>query len=233
MWSGPRNISTALLRSFSNRDDTIVYDEPFYSYYLKETNLNHPMRDEILEYYPTSENEIIKSILRDEKKIFYQKHMTHHILKKTNISWLNKGTNCFLIRHPSKVINSYIKKNKLIDLNDIGIQQQYNLYKYVKKNISEKIIIINADELLKNPKTYLKKFCKIINIEFSEKMLSWQKGDIKDFGIWYKHWYSNIINSSGFNLPKIIDHKVSDQYKSIYNKSLEIYEIMNKHSISL
>ena len=73
MWSGPRNISTALLRSFSNRDDTIVYDDPFYSYYLKETNLNHPMRDEILEYYPTSENEIIKSILKDEKKKYWAK----------------------------------------------------------------------------------------------------------------------------------------------------------------
>ena len=110
MWSGPRNISTALLRSFSNRDDTIVYDEPFYSYYLKETGLNHPMRDKIIDFYPTKENEVIETILRDKKGIYYQKHMTHHILDKTNIEWLEKGTNCFLIRHPSKVINSYIKK---------------------------------------------------------------------------------------------------------------------------
>ena len=120
MWSGPRNISTALLRSFSNRDDTIVYDEPFYSYYLKETGLNHPMRNKIIEFYPTKENEVIETILRDKKGIYYQKHMTHHILDKTNIEWLKKGTNCFLIRHPSKVINSYIKKNKLNSITDIG-----------------------------------------------------------------------------------------------------------------
>jgi len=231
MWSGPRNISTALLRSFSNRDDTIVYDEPFYSYYLKETNLNHPMKDEIIDFYPTKENEVIKSILENKKGIYYQKHMTHHILDKTNIEWLKKGTNCFLIRHPSKVINSYIKKNTLQSITDIGFDQMFRLFKYVNKNISKEIIVINSDTLLENPELYLKKLCQNLNIDFSTKMLKWPKGKTNDFGIWYKHWYHDIINSTEFAITKNIIKDVPKNYEKIYMESLNIYDHMNQYSI--
>ena len=231
MWSGPRNISTALLRSFSNRDDTVVYDEPFYSYYLKETNLNHPMKDEIIDFYPTKENEVIKSILENKKGIYYQKHMTHHILDKTNIEWLKKGTNCFLIRHPSKVINSYIKKNTLQSITDIGFDQMFRLFKYVNKNISKEIIVINSDTLLENPELYLKKLCQNLNIDFSTKMLKWPKGKTNDFGIWYKHWYHDIINSTEFAITKNIIKDVPKNYEKIYMESLNIYDHMNQYSI--
>ena len=231
MWSGPRNISTALLRSFSNRDDTIVYDEPFYSYYLKETKLNHPMKDEIIDFYPTKENEVIKSILENKKGIYYQKHMTHHILDKTNIEWLKKGTNCFLIRHPSKVINSYIKKNTLQSITDIGFDQMFRLFKYVNKNISKEIIVINSDTLLENPELYLKKLCQNLNIDFSTKMLKWPKGKTNDFGIWYKHWYHDIINSTEFAITKNIIKDVPKNYEKIYMESLNIYDHMNQYSI--
>ena len=231
MWSGPRNISTALLRSFSNRDDTVVYDEPFYSYYLKETNLNHPMKDEIIDFYPTKENEVIKSILENKKGIYYQKHMTHHILDKTNIEWLKKGINCFLIRHPSKVINSYIKKNTLQSITDIGFDQMFRLFKYVNKNISKEIIVINSDTLLENPELYLKKLCQNLNIDFSTKMLKWPKGKTNDFGIWYKHWYHDIINSTEFAITKNIIKDVPKNYEKIYLESLNIYDHMNQYSI--
>ena len=231
MWSGPRNISTALLRSFSNRDDTIVYDEPFYSYYLKETKLNHPMKDEIIDFYPTKENEVIKSILENKKGIYYQKHMTHHILDKTNIEWLKKGTNCFLIRHPSKVINSYIKKNTLQSITDIGFDQMFRLFKYVNKNISKEIIVINSDTLLEDPELYLKKLCQNLNIDFSTKMLKWPKGKTNNFGIWYKHWYHDIINSTEFAITKNIIKDVPKNYEKIYMESLNIYDHMNQYSI--
>ena len=231
MWSGPRNISTALLRSFSNRDDTVVYDEPFYSYYLKETNLNHPMKDEIIDFYPTKENEVIKSILENKNGIYYQKHMTHHILDKTNIEWLKKGTNCFLIRHPSKVINSYIKKNTLQSITDIGFDQMFRLFKYVNKNISKEIIVINSDTLLEDPELYLKKLCQNLNIDFSTKMLKWPKGKTNDFGIWYKHWYHDIINSTEFAITKNIIKDVPKNYEKIYLESLNIYDHMNQYSI--
>ena len=231
MWSGPRNISTALLRSFSNRDDTIVYDEPFYSYYLKETKLNHPMKDEIIDFYPTKENDVIKSILENKKGIYYQKHMTHHIVDKANIEWLKKGINCFLIRHPSKVINSYIKKNTLQNITDIGFNQMFRLFKYVNKNISKEIIVINSDTLLENPELYLKKLCQNLNIDFSTKMLKWPKGKTNDFGIWYKHWYHDIINSTEFAITKNIIKDVPKNYEKIYMESLNIYDHMNQYSI--
>tara|TARA_B100001778_G_C18388250_1_gene538514 strand:+ start:37 stop:732 length:696 start_codon:yes stop_codon:yes gene_type:complete len=231
MWSGPRNISTALLRSFSNRDDTFVYDEPFYSYYLKETGFDHPMRDEIIDFYPTSENEVIKTILKDKKGIYYQKHMTHHILDKTNLEWLEKGTNCFLIRHPSKVINSYIKKNKLYSITDIGFDQMFRLFNYIKKNLSKNIIIINADTLLENPEVCIRKLCMNLNIDFSTKMMKWPKGITKDFGIWHTHWYRDIINSTEFIPTKNIIMNVPKKFEKIYKESLNIYEHMNKFSI--
>ena len=231
MWSGPRNISTALLRSFSNREDTIVYDEPFYSYYLKETGLNHPMRDKIIDFYPTKENEVIETILRDKKGIYYQKHMTHHILDKTNIEWLEKGINCFLIRHPSKVINSYIKKNKLHSITDIGFDQMFRLFNYVKRNISKNIIVVNADTLLDNPEIYIKKLCMNLKIDFSTKMMKWSKGVTKDFGIWHTHWYHNITNSTEFSSTTKIITNVPNEYEKIYRESLRIYEHMNQFSI--
>ena len=231
MWSGPRNISTALLRSFSNRTDTSVYDEPFYAYYLHETGIDHPMRDKILNNYSYDESKVIKEILKKKENIYYQKHMTHHILDKTNINWINNGINCFLIRDPSKVINSYVKKNKLESIKDIGIIQQYKIFNYVKDKISSDVIVINSDYLLKNPENYLKKLCSRLNINFSSKMLNWPKGKTNDFGIWYQHWYADIINSTTFK--KYINKKenINKKYESIYLESVNIYNDMNKYSI--
>jgi len=140
VWSGPRNISTALMRSFENRKDTKVYDEPFYAYYLKRTNLNHPMKDEIINHYHTNEDEVIKLITKDDDnyQIFYQKHMTHHILDETRLDWIDKGINCFLIRDPAKVIVSYLKKNFEKNL-DIINEDVLNFNE--KSLTSEKIIV--------------------------------------------------------------------------------------------
>ena len=185
MWSGPRNLSTALMRSFENRKDTYVLDEPFYAYYLKKTALNHPMKKEIINHYPVSQNKIIKLITKKPKKekIFYQKHMTQHIIKNTNLDWITNGYNCFLIRHPAKVINSYIKKNSLKNIDDIGFKNQFKIFNKIKKN-NLNFIVINADNILINPKKTIKTLCKILKIRFSKKMLSWPKGKRSSDGIW-------------------------------------------------
>ena len=144
VWSGPRNISTALMRSFENRKDTKVYDEPFYAYYLKKTNLNHPMKDEIIDHYYTNEDDVINLITKEDNKykIFYQKHMTHHILDETRLDWINKGINCFLIRDPAKVIVSYLKKNTLKSIQDVGFKKLYEIFKKLL-NIDKSYIIGN------------------------------------------------------------------------------------------
>ena len=232
MWSGPRNLSTALMRSFENRTDTKVYDEPFYAYYLKKTKLYHPMRDEIIKKYPTSQNQIIKLITSKSKNnfIFYQKHMTHHILNNTKLNWLNKGYNCFLIRHPAKVINSYIKKNTLRNIDDIGFKKQYEIFNKVKKN-KIKYTVINADNILKNPNKIIKQLCKILKIKFTKRMLKWPKGKRMTDGIWSKVWYNNVELSNTFSKYKNERIYVPKKYKKIYEESLKYYNEMNKYSI--
>ena len=233
MWSGPRNLSTALLRSFENRNDTKVIDEPFYAYYLKKTQLNHPMKNEIINYYPTSQKKILKIITEKTKtnEIFYQKHMTHHIIKNTRLDWLNKGHNCFLIRHPAKVINSYIKKNDLKDIRDIGFKKQYEIFNFIKDNYDSYPITIDSDDILKNPKEKIKNLCLKLNIKFTDRMINWPKGSRISDGIWNIVWYEQVNNSSTFQAYKEINLEIPKEYSSIYEESLEIYNQMKKFSL--
>ena len=232
MWSGPRNLSTALMRSFENRNDTKVIDEPFYAYYLKKTQLEHPMKNEIINNYPTSQKQIIKIITEKTKnnEIFYQKHMTHHIIKNTRLDWLNKGHNCFLIRHPAKVINSYIKKNSLINIDDVGFKKQFEIFNKLKKN-KVNYTVINADMILKDPSKIIKKLCNKLKIRFTKKMLNWPKGKRSSDGIWSQVWYKNVQLSNSFSKFKKEKYNVPKKYKNIYEESLKYYNEMNEQSI--
>ena len=232
MWSGPRNLSTALMRSFENRNDTKVIDEPFYAYYLKKTQLDHPMKNEIINYYPTSQKQILKIITSKthNNEIFYQKHMTHHIIKNTRLDWLNSGYNCFLIRHPAKVINSYIKKNNLLSIDDIGFKKQYEIFNMIKKD-KIKYLVVNADTILQDPLKTLKKLCKILKIRFTKKMLSWPKGKRSSDGIWSTVWYKNVELSNTFSKYKKEKYYVPKKYNDIYEESLKYYNEMNQYSI--
>ena len=173
-WSGPRNISTALMRSWSSRKDTFVTDEPFYAYYLKETKLKHPQYEEIINNYPSNYDEVVNYLINNipkGKKIWYQKHMAHHMLDLNNINWVNNCENCILLRHPKEVISSYSKKNKLNSVEELGYPQQYEIIKYLKK-INKSYIIINSSELLKHPEKVLSAWCIKINIKFDKSMLN-------------------------------------------------------------
>ena len=233
MWSGPRNLSTALMRSFENRKDTIVLDEPFYSYYLNKTGLKHPMYKEIIKTYSIDENKIIKKITKIPKdhKIFYQKHMTHHILEINNLEWLNIGKNCFLIRHPAKVINSYLKKHNLTNIRDIGFKKQFDIFQYVRKNFDLNPIIINSDDILKNPKKILKKLCDNLKIEFNDSMTNWPKGARDSDGIWGLVWYEKVNNSTSFEKYSESTLDVPKKYYDIYNECLEIFNYMNEFAL--
>ena len=230
MWSGPRNISTALLRSFSNRTDTSVYDEPFYAYYLNETGLDHPMRDEILNNYSCDESKVIKEILKKKENIYYQKHMTHHILDETRLDWIDKGINCFLIRDPAKVIVSYLKKNTLQSIQDVGFKKLYEIF---KKLNSKDPIIINSDYLLANPEKYLKILCQKLNLDFDQNMLNWPKGYRDTDGIWSKVWYQDVISSTTFNTKNTKEYIVPKTYENIYKECLYIYEEINNYAIKV
>ncbi len=224
-WSGPRNISTALMRSWSSRRDTYVTDEPFYAYYLKETKLKHPMHNEIIKKYSSNYNEIVNYLTNEipqKKKIWYQKHMSHHILNLEKIDWIKNCENCILLRHPKEVINSYSIKNKLNSVEELGYPQQYEIVNFLKK-INKSFTVIDSSELLNNPEKVLSAWCKKINIKFDKSMLSWEKGYHSNDGIWRKFWYDNVIKTNRFQKYEKKDITIENKYDSIYNESMEYY----------
>ena len=228
-WSGPRNISTALMRSWSSRNDTFVSDEPFYAYYLKETGLNHPMAKEIINYYPNTYDQVVKSINKEipqSKKIWYQKHMAHHLIDLKNIDWIKGFYNCFLIRHPKDVIQSYTKKNQLNHSNELGYIQQYQLIQYLHK-MNYNFIVIDSSILLKNPEKILKKWCSNLDIKFDKNMLRWSKKIYNTDGLWAKHWYDSVIKTDSFSKEKGgKNNKIEVKYHDIYKECLKHYEKM-------
>ena len=231
MWSGPRNLSTALMRSFENRDDTYVWDEPLYAYYLNETKKNHPMAKEIIKKYETDIEKLITSISnKNIATISYQKHMTHHILAKTPIEWIKNGINCFLIRNPKEVILSYIKKNDLNSSNDIGFPMQKKIFELVKK-MGLKTVVINSENLSSDPKKVLTILCKNLNIPFSNKMLNWPTGKRISDGIWEKVWYQNVQSYTNFEILKNNNDQLPNKYNKIYHECLEIFNDLNKYNI--
>jgi len=229
-WSGPRNVSTALMRSWSSRNDTFVSDEPLYAYYLKKTKLKHPMYSEIINYYPNNLDDIIFKLTTENihgKKIWYQKHMAHHLIDLNKIDWIRNFHNCFLIRDPLEVIHSYSEKHNLKKIEDLGYLQQYEIIKFLEKsNIS--FSVIDSSDLLTNPENVLSSWCKKININFDILMLSWEKGNHKEDGIWWKHWYDNVINTTGFQKYQKKDISIENKFDSIYNESMKYYNYIKE-----
>jgi len=224
-WSGPRNISTALMRSWSSRSDSFVSDEPFYAYYLKEKQLKHPMYKEIIESYPNTYRNVITSLMYEipnGKAHWYQKHMAHHIIDLNNIDWIKNFENCILIRHPRDVINSYVKKNTLNHIDELGYPQQFKIMKYLE-SIGKQFIVIDSNILLNNPEKILSQWCSSINLEFDMSMLSWRKGNHPQDGIWWKHWYDNVITTTHFQKVSANQSDLDKKYRSIYDEALDYY----------
>src|ERR1051326_7597400 len=156
MWSGPRNISTAMMRAWGNRPDTVVVDEPFYAFYLKATGIKHPGAEEVIARGETDWRKVVEQCRRGvgaitDKTIFYQKQMTHHLLPQVSRDWLRDVTNCFLIRDPAKVIASYIKKNPEPELEDLGFLQQVEIFDFVCSQTGSVPAVIDADDVLRDP----------------------------------------------------------------------------------
>ena len=174
MWSGPRNISTALMRSFENRDDTAVLDEPFYAYYLKRTGFHHPGRNSVLKSQSSSWTNVASFCLNEipsNKALWYQKHMAHHFFDNNNMDWIVGSNNCLLIRDPKAVIESYKKNFSINSSLQLGYPQQLKIYNIVVEQTGEPPIIIDSKDLLLHPKIILKKLCKSLGLPSSWKKL--------------------------------------------------------------
>ena len=201
MWSGPRNISTALMRAWENRADCAVWDEPLYGYYLKATGIDHPGAAEIIAAHGSDPGEIIARCIGEApggERIFYQKHMTLHLLDELERDWLGSLANCFLIREPEPVIASYTAVRKQATLEDIGFVQQAELFEQVAEMSGEIPPVIDSREFLLDPGTMLRALCTHLGVDFDPAMLHWPAGPRDSDGVWGKYWYESVWQSTGF-----------------------------------
>ena len=227
MWSGPRNISTAMMRSFEARGDCAVIDEPLYAHYLKHTGLDHPMKDEVMASQPTAWEPVIESLRNDnpeQKPIWYQKHMTHHLLPHIDRAWMRKVRHCFLIRDPREVLSSYSKSRAEVTLEDLGFEAQAEIFEWVNRESEQTPIVVASNDILKSPAKMLEKLCGALGIPYSDKMLSWEKGLRKSDGVWASHWYHNVMNSSGFAPHRERTPDYPSHFESIAQAARPFYE---------
>ncbi len=201
IWSGPRNVSTALMRAWENREDTAVVDEPFYGYYLAATGADHPGRDEIIAATETDWRRIIEGLLGPPPQpvpILYQKQMAHHLLPEVDRDWLGRVRNAFLIREPRAVLASYARTRGTATLSDTGLPQQLALFEETLRRAGTPPPVIDAADLLDDPRGLLTRLCAALDVGFDERMLSWPPGPRPSDGIWAQYWYHAVETSTGF-----------------------------------
>lgn len=228
MWSGPRNLSTAMMYAFGNRPDFAIWDEPFYAPYLAKTGYDHPMAAEIIAAHESDPEKVAERCLDTipaQKSHFYMKHMPHHMIDGFPTVWAKECVNIHLIRHPARVIASYGVKRSDITDDDIGFRQQAELFDQIGG------IVIDSAEIRQDPENMLKKLCAAIDLPFDPAMLSWSAGPRADDGIWAAHWYNAVHKSTGFagaegDLPILTGRDVN-----LLENALPYYEKMAAHKI--
>lgn len=203
MWSGPRNISTAMMRAWENRADCAVIDEPFYACYLAESGADHPYREAVLQSQPTCRSEVIAGLVSDEPApIYYQKHMTHHMPADCDLSWAMEMHHVFLIRDPAAVIASYLNKMPTVSSDDIGIVRQWELFQTISGLTGRRPTVIDGADVLANPGALLEKLCAALEVPWREQeMTAWPAGPRSSDGVWAQHWYQSVWESTGFSVP--------------------------------
>lgn len=194
VWSGPRNISTALMRSFENRPDCRVVDEPLYAHYLASTGLDHPGREEVIAAGETSVDHVVSDLTAPVEGVYYQKHMAQHLIDDVPREWIAEVTNVLLIRHPAEVVSSYRRTRPAVEPEDIGIVQQAELY----EQLDGEIPVIDSADFLQDPEGYLRWLCHYVGIDFTAAMLRWPAGARDSDGVWARYWYDAVLASTGF-----------------------------------
>jgi hypothetical protein len=234
MWSGPRNISTALMRSWSNRPDTFVCDEPLYAHYLLKTGTQHPGANEVIQHGETDWTKVIAWLtgpVPDNRSIFYQKHMTHHLLPEIDRRWLDQVQNAFLIREPAEVISSLGRIMANPQLADTGFPQQVEIFKLVRQRTGRIPPVVDARDVLQHPAQLLRLLCTALDVDYTEAMLSWPPGLRSTDGIWAKYWYDAVINSTSFQPYRPKTEPVPRQLTGLLDQARELYQQLHLHRL--
>ena len=232
MWSGPRNLSTAMMYAFAARGDCAVVDEPFYAAYLARTGLDHPMRDQVLASQPTDPQAVVAGLLGTiDQPLFYQKHMTHHMIEGIPRDWMAQVVNVFLIRHPARVVASYARKREAPTLADLGFVQQSELFDRIAQAQGQPPLVIDSTEVRANPDGMMKRLCTALGVEFRPQMLRWPAGPKPFDGAWAPHWYGAVHRSTGFDAAEDALPELSADYADIAAQALPHYESLRRHRL--
>ena len=229
MWSGPRNLSTAMMRSFGARADCAVWDEPFFAPFLDATGKPHPGREETLAAHETDPDKVAAQCnAPQDSSYFFQKHMPHHMLSDFPMDWAKSASHFFLIRHPKRVIASYAKTRGAFDLSDLGFAAQRQLWETL-----ERPPVIHSESILQNPETALTKLCAAINIPFDPAMLSWTRGPKPEDGAWAPWWYKSVWASTGFGPPPGALPEIDPAYEALLKACMADYAALAAQSIDV
>ena len=227
MWSGPRNISTAMMYAFDNRLDCHATDEPLYANFLMSTGTQHPGAKEIMEKHEADLDRLISQLtgpIPEGKSIWYQKHMCHHVMDDSDISWIDGLTNCFLIRDPREVLLSLSKITDSIDLRSTGLPQQIRIVEHVTKQSGFSPPILDSKEILENPRALLRELCDLVGINFDQKMLSWEPGPRACDGVWAEYWYGSVWASSGFSPPSPRGGELNSYLSGVLDEAMPLLQ---------
>ena len=236
MWSGPRNISTAMMYSFDNRGDCFASDEPLYAHYLSQTGIKHPDADAVMTHHETDADVVtdyLTGTIPGGANVWYQKHMCHHILPDMGTGWLTSLENCFLIRDPREVLLSLSRITDEVSLWATGLPQQARLLEQVAEESGEVPPILDARDILEDPRGMLELLCERVGIRFNEKMLSWRPGPRECDGVWAEHWYDSVWSSTGFSPYRARTGDLTPGHEEILSQALPIYEDMHSRRMSL
>ncbi|MCH2216162.1 MAG: sulfotransferase family protein [Flavobacteriales bacterium] len=225
LWSGPRNVSTALMYSFAQRSDTKVFDEPLYAHYLRHSDAHeyHPGAEDILATMENDGEKVIETMMANyEKPVLFFKHMTHHLLD-INLDFLSDCTNVILTREPRAMLVSFDKVIPNPTMQDVGYEAHLKLKEHLE-GIGQRAIVLDSKEILMNPRQALSRFCGEIGIPFEESMLSWEVGPIPEDGIWAEYWYANVHKSNGFQLYVEREIDFPERLEPLLEECQKIYQ---------
>jgi Sulfotransferase domain len=234
MWSGPRNISTAMMRAFENRPDTVVVDEPLYAAYLARTGADHPMRDEVVASQPTDVAAAaaeLEAPLPPGRSVHYAKHMAHHVSRDLDLSWTLRFRNVLLIRDPAEVMASYVRARESCEPEDIGVLQQGWLLDLWDEHGLD-VPVIDAKDFLSDPEGHLRWLCAWLGIPFTDRMLSWPPGPRDSDGVWAPHWYAAVWRSTGFEPWRPRDISLSAHDAGVAEACRPTYESLYERRIT-
>ena len=231
MWSGPRSISTALMRAWDARADTIVVDEPFYAFYLEATGARHPGREEILEAQHTDWREVVAALtapLPADASIHYQKHMAHHLLPEVDRGWMRSVRHAFLIRDPREVLLSFTRVVDQPRLRDTGLPQQVELLRWLRQRVDPQPPIMDARDVLSDPEGMLRRLCGALDVDFDPAMLSWEPGPRETDGVWARYWYAGVEQSTGFGPYRPRDGEVPEELRPLHDACVPLYRELHR-----